>query len=243
MATWFSSWFDSPLYHKLYFDRDEVEAQFFITSLITHLNPPPNSKLLDIACGKGRHAKALNNFGYFVTGIDLSEYSIEEALHFSNPTLEFFVHDMRLPFRINYYNYAFNLFTSFGYFDTQREHDNALRTFYQSLQPGGYFVLDYLNSNYIAQHLVAEEVKQIDEVTYNISRKLEGNKFVKTISIKNNETNQVQTHHEKVAAFTKPDFEKMLAKQGFKVLEVFGSYALSPYHEKESKRLIIIAQK
>ena len=81
-----------------------------------HLQPGPVTAMLDVACGKGRHSRFLAEKGYDVTGIDLSEYSIGEALKYEAENLHFYRHDMRLPFWINYFDYAFNFFTSFGYF-------------------------------------------------------------------------------------------------------------------------------
>jgi ubiquinone/menaquinone biosynthesis C-methylase UbiE len=117
---WYKGWFNSPYYHKLYFDRDEEEAGAFIKKLVEHLNPPPGALMLDVACGKGRHAKMLASLGFRVTGLDISPASIDEALKFQTEYLEFHVHDMRLPFHGNYFDYAFNFFTSFGYFKTLR---------------------------------------------------------------------------------------------------------------------------
>ncbi|MDQ6761961.1 MAG: class I SAM-dependent methyltransferase, partial [Bacteroidota bacterium] len=150
---WFKDWFNSPYYHQLYFKRDESEAAAFINKLIEHLQPAPASLMLDIACGKGRHSRMLAAKGFHVTGIDLSTDSIIEAKKFDAENLEFFVHDMRLPFWINYFDYAFNFFTSFGYFNTRREHDNSIRTIAQSIKPGGIFVIDYLNVHYAEDHL------------------------------------------------------------------------------------------
>ena len=53
---WFKNWFDSPYYHILYKKRDSIEAKFFIDNLINFLQVPNNSKIIDIACGKGRHS-------------------------------------------------------------------------------------------------------------------------------------------------------------------------------------------
>ena len=100
---WFKDWFNSPYYHLLYFNRDEKEAANFIDKLINYLNPPKGSFMLDVACGKGRHSIHLEEKGFDVTGIDLSEDSIEEALRFQTDTLHFYRHDMRLPFWINYF--------------------------------------------------------------------------------------------------------------------------------------------
>ncbi|HSV12241.1 MAG TPA: hypothetical protein VLI68_15795, partial [Hanamia sp.] len=66
--SWFKDWFNSPYYYLLYFKRDKKEAVDFINKLIDHLNPPPHSYMLDIACGKGRHSEQLASKGFDVTG-------------------------------------------------------------------------------------------------------------------------------------------------------------------------------
>ena len=76
---WYASWFDTPYYHILYKDRDHSEAQVFMDNLTNYLNIPEGGKILDLACGKGRHSVYLNSLGYNVTGIDLSEKSIDYA--------------------------------------------------------------------------------------------------------------------------------------------------------------------
>jgi 2-polyprenyl-3-methyl-5-hydroxy-6-metoxy-1,4-benzoquinol methylase len=77
--TWFKDWFNSPYYHQLYFNRDDKEAAAFIDKLINYLKPVPGSYMLDVACGKGRHSIQLASKGFDVTGIDLSDDSINEA--------------------------------------------------------------------------------------------------------------------------------------------------------------------
>ena len=96
--TWYSSWFDTPYYHILYKDRNYREAQLFMDNLTHYLNLPEKAKVLDLACGKGRHAIYLNQLGFDVVGADLSENSIAEASKNSNDTLHFVVHDKRVPY-------------------------------------------------------------------------------------------------------------------------------------------------
>ncbi len=243
MSTWFENWFDSPYYHKLYFDRDEEEAASFIKKLMQFLQPDKNSLMLDVACGKGRHAKTIHSYGYTVTGIDISPASIEYANQFANDNLEFFKHDMRLTFRINYYHYAFNLFTSFGYFDNNRQNDDALRTIAQSIKPNGFFVMDYLNVHYVEQKLIPYEKKNIDSTTFTINRKKTATHFEKEILVEDIALTNSFTHTEKVAAFTLTDFEKMFLKQKLIIKNIFGSYDLEPFDIHTSKRLIMITQK
>ena len=120
LKEWYKEWFSSPYYDILYYKRNEQEASAFIQLLLSNLNAPKESFMLDVACGKGRHSRILAAMGYDVTGIDISEPAVLEAKSYETEKLHFFCHDMRLPFYINYFDYAFNFFTSFGYFYTQR---------------------------------------------------------------------------------------------------------------------------
>jgi SAM-dependent methyltransferase len=238
---WYKDWFNSPFYHKLYFERDDKEAETFIRHLIGHLQPAPNSRMLDIACGRGRHSRILSSMGYEVTGIDISPASIEYAKQSENEHLDFFVHDMRLPFWSNYFDYAFNFFTSFGYFRTRREHDDGLRTIVKSLHPDGIFVIDYLNVHFSESHLLPNEVKQIGETNYEIHRWEDELFFYKRITVTDPSLKRPFDNTEKVAKFSLGDFTEMLAFQGMQVKEVFGDYNFSSYDTRKTPRLIIIA--
>ena len=238
---WFQNWFSSPYYHILYHQRNDEEAEFFIDNLCTFLKPAENFQLLDIACGRGRHAVYLNKKGYDVTGIDLSNASIKFAKQFENENLQFYVHDMRNTFYINYFNIAFNLFTSFGYFETENDHIKALKAFHKSLKKSGILVLDYFNSEKIMRNLAHQEVKHIDGIDFYIIKKIANGKIIKSISFEHK--NKDFAFKEEVKAFTKSDFERMFEKSGFRVLNHFGDYALNPFDENKSDRLIFICQK
>lgn len=243
LKPWYKDWFNSPYYHQLYFKRDEQEAAEFIDQLVDHLQPEKDASMLDIACGKGRHSIQLASRGFDVTGIDLSEESIRDAKNWEQDNLEFFVHDMRLPFRINYFNYAFNFFTSFGYFDTRREHDNAIRTIAQSLRPDGQFVIDFLNVQYAEEHTVHKTDIEIGEVNYHISKWFDEEHFYKRIIVEDKALQEPLEHLERVAKFTLDDFTDMLGFHHLQVQEVFGDYDFSAYDLKRSPRLIIVAKK
>ena len=242
-TTWFKDWFNSPYYHQLYFTRDENEAGAFINLLIDHLNPPNMSEMLDVACGKGRHSFQLADKGFTVTGIDLSEDSIREAKKNESNNLEFFVHDMRLPFRINYFDYAFNFFTSFGYFKTRREHDNAIRTIAQSLKPDGIFVMDYLNVHFAEDHLIHKSEKQVEDINYFITKWFDETHFYKKIVVEDDNLKEPLEYTEKVAKFTLGDFTEIFAYQGLQIQEVFGDYQFNDYDVRHSPRMVMIAKK
>jgi SAM-dependent methyltransferase len=240
---WYKDWFSSPFYHQLYFERDEKEADSFIKKLIDHLQPAPQSRMLDVACGKGRHSKILASMGFTVTGIDLSYSSIDYAKQFEKENLDFFVHDMRLPFHGNYFDYAFNFFTSFGYFKTRREHDDAIRTIVKSIKTGGSFVIDYLNVHYAEEHLVQKETKQVNGSHYDIRRWDDDTHFYKRITVTDPSLKEPIEYQEQVAKFSLGDFNDMLSYQGMQIKEVFGDYQFNHYDVRKTPRMIMVAGK
>jgi len=121
--------------------------QSFIKRAIDSLKPPPGANILEVGCGQGEYARAIAAEGFEVTGIDASPELIAAALQSEQEKLHFFTHDIRLPFFINYFDYAFNLFSNFGFYRTEREHSNAIRTIANALKPEGIFLIDYLNVN------------------------------------------------------------------------------------------------
>ncbi|HVG15660.1 MAG TPA: class I SAM-dependent methyltransferase [Chitinophagaceae bacterium] len=240
---WYKNWFNSPFYHKLYFERDESEAKNFIKKLVDHLQPAAGCRMLDIACGKGRHSKILASFGFDVTGFDISADSIEEANRSATEQLHFYVHDMRLPFWVNYYDFAFNFFTSFGYFSTRREHDDAIRTIAASIKKGGTVLFDYLNVHYAEDHLIHNEVKSIDDTHYEIHRWHNDQHFFKKMIVTDPTLSGPVEFTEQVAKFSLGDFTEMLAFQKMQVTEVFGDYKLNAYHISGTPRMIVAATK
>lgn len=241
---WYKDWFNSHYYHLLYQHRDDREALAFIHTLIQYLSPSPGASMVDIACGKGRHSKALADMGYDVTGIDLSEASIAEARKLETEALHFYQHDMRLPFWINYYQYAFNFFTSFGYFRTRREHDNAIRTIAQSLHQGGIFVIDYLNVHYSENNMEKSWQSAIGDITFHITKWHDEAHFFKQIQVSDKQNvSPKHLYTERVAKFSLGDFTEMLAYQHLQVQEVFGNYELGRYDVHNSPRMIIVAKK
>ncbi|MBS1762065.1 MAG: class I SAM-dependent methyltransferase [Bacteroidetes bacterium] len=243
MKNWFKSWFNSPYYHLLYYKRDDNEAAEFISKLIDYLNPEAGSRMLDVACGKGRHSLQLADKGFDVTGIDLSEESIEEAKQNERRNLHFFRHDMRYPFWSNYFNYVFNFFTSFGYFDSSRENKSALRTISKALKPGGIFVIDYLNVKYSEKKNISHEQKNIEGIIFDIERSSDNKAFYKKIKITDSSKNYKEEFYERVSKFSLQDLTAMLEEQSLSKFEVFGDYNLNPYDENNSPRLIICAKK
>ena len=236
-TTWYASWFNTPFYHILYKDRDYNEAENFMYNLTNYLNIPENGKILDLACGKGRHAVYLNKIGFDVTGVDLSANSIAHAKQFENETLKFNVHDMCKPYH-EQFDAVFNLFTSFGYFENEEDNLNTIKAIKANLNETGFGVIDFLNTDYIIENLVEENTKTVEGIAFKQKRRIENGYIVKDISF--TAEGQDFEFQERVRALTLADFETLFKKAGVHLLDVFGDYKLNKYHKSTSKRLILI---
>lgn len=239
--TWFERWFNSPYYHLLYRHRNEKDAGLFSDHLIANLQLPAGAKVLDLGCGRGRHSMYLNQKGFTVTGMDISEDNIRFCRRFENAGLSFFVHDMRKRFAINEYDLVLNLFTSFGFFETDDENRKALANACRALKKGGRLVIDYLNTSYLEHHLQPSTSIEVEGITFEISRYLEEGFFCKEIRF--NDQGKACQFTEKVEALRLSDFERYLLPCGMKIESVAGDYRLNPYDETTSPRLILVAIK
>lgn len=237
---WFENWFNSKYYHILYKNRDHKEAVFFLDNIIKNININ-NGRILDVACGKGRHAKYLNHLGFNVTGIDLSKNSIEFANKDSNENLKYFVHDMRSVFKKNHFDLVTNLFTSFGYFENQKDEQTTINAMSNNLKDGGLLLIDFMNVKKVISSLVKSESKEIDGIKFLIERKYDENHIIKKIIIKDQDSDL--NFQEKVRALTLYDFDVMLKKANMKIVDLFGDYSLNEFNAIDSDRLIIISRK
>lgn len=238
---WFETWFDSPYYHILYKHRDDTEAQFFMDNLIRHIKPSGDAQILDLACGKGRHSRYLAGKNLHVTGIDLSEQSIREARKYEHEQLDFYTHDMRKVFKTNYFDYIFNLFTSFGYFSKDSDDVSAAQSIYKGVKSGGYFIMDFLNTTIVENNLVEEEVKEIENIHFLIKRSIENGRVIKQINFTDN--GHSYSFEESVKLFSADALEKLFTNVGFELKEIFGDYDLNAFDAESSERLILIFKK
>jgi SAM-dependent methyltransferase len=238
-ATWFTEWFDSPYYHILYKKHDEQDAQRSIDQFLRCLDLPEGARLLDLACGKGRHARYLATLGFDVTGLDISPNSIEFAAQFEHEHLNFYQHDMRLPFRINYYDAVLNIFTSFGYFDNDADHLRTLVNAAKGLRPGGKLLIDYFNSVWVRENLVPQTTQTIDGIDFRWEKRVDDQKVFKKVFFE--AEGRAWYFEEKVRLFTLADFEQLLTHAGFTLTDVIGGYDGSAFDPHTSKRLILTA--
>ncbi|NBG66495.1 class I SAM-dependent methyltransferase [Acidiluteibacter ferrifornacis] len=238
---WFKEWFDSHYYHLLYQSRDEKEAHQFIQRLIGRFALKKGLKIIDIACGKGRHSKFISTLGFDVTGIDLSAESITYAQKDENKNLHFARHDMREVFRPNYFDVALNLFTSFGYFESEEENKKAIQAMADNLVRQGHLVIDFLNVKKVIKTLPVKEQKTIENITFNIEKFLANGYITKEIAF--DDEGRAFHFTEYVKNIQLHQFQEYLNLSGLEIIHTFGDYHLNSFDETTSDRLILICKK
>ena len=235
---WFVDWFNTTYYHTLYQHRDESEACRFIDNLCAHLKIESGAKILDLACGKGRHAIHLAKKGYQTTGVDLAKQSIDKAKENTIANVSFDVHDMRNTYIKNGFDYVFNLFTSFGYFENKNENIEVLKAAAENLDAKGIFIWDFLNVKKVIPNLVPSETKVLDGIQFDITRSYNGKHIIKDILVKDAEK---EFHfQERVSALDLITIKEMASIAGLQIVDIYGDYDLNEFNASISNRLILV---
>ncbi|GIV58208.1 MAG: methyltransferase [Rhodothermaceae bacterium] len=241
--SWYKEWFDRDEYELVYQQRDEEEAEQVVDLLERVARPAPGARILDVGCGRGRHARSLARRGYRVTGIDLSERALARARELAAEeglAITFLRGDMRDPVCEGCFDGVVNLFTAFGYFDDDADHLRTLRAMATDLRPGGWLVQDFLNAPYVQRHLVPEDVRREDDLLIRQRRWIEDGRINKQIEIRRD--GRTFTFCESVRLLTLDDFRRFYAAAGLDLHATFGDYDGSSYHE-DAPRLILYARK
>jgi SAM-dependent methyltransferase len=236
MTEWFEEWFGEE-YLRLYPHRDDREAERAVELIRGTLPFQSTWRVLDVACGAGRHARAFEAAGARCTGIDLSETLLHLAQQVTKAPLV--RGDMReLPFRSGSMDLTVNLFTSFGYFDDDAEHMSALREMIATVRSGGWFVIDFLNPAAVRRQLVAEEMLEVAGSPVRISRSVspDGRYVCKSI-----QGSKGRHFRERVRLFEPEQIAAMLEASGVTVRFRFGDYDATPL-ATHSPRTILMGQ-
>lgn len=235
MAEWFEDWFGEE-YLDLYPHRDEQDAERLIGLVRRTLPWRDGWRVLDVACGPGRHMMALERAGARVFGFDLSRVLLNRARSLtSRPLVRA---DMRLlPFRARSMDLTVNLFTSFGYFGTDAEHAAAMGEMLGTVRPGGWFVLDFLDAAAVRAGLVVHEVQQLGGACVEVRRDIiDDGRFVrKTMLLPDG-----RQFEERVRLFSFGELQAMIEQHGARVTTGFGDYDGAPVGD--GPRAILLAR-
>jgi SAM-dependent methyltransferase len=205
----------------------------------------PGSKILDLCCGVGRHSIELARRGFDVTGIDITTRYLKQAEARAKKDgikIEFINADMRKFVRKSRFDVVINLFTSFGFFENQKDDKKVITNVYRSLKRGGILVMDLIGREVLAKHFRRTDWVELDGMFLLEKRELHDN-----WSRVHNTWILIKDGHQKkeeldLRLYTALELKMLLADCGFKRIEVYGNLAGDPYDEK-AQRLVMIGHK
>lgn len=237
---WYRHWFGTPYYKLLYGHRDDADARAWVEAIQGRWQLRPGARLLDLACGRGRHARHFAALGLKVTGADISAESIAEA-RAQVPEADFLVHDMREPIADARFEAITCLFTSLGYFDSLADDQRVFDAVFAMLVPGGRFVLDFMNTPLVLRDLVAEEELEAGGIGFKVSRHVEDAVIVKRIVVRDGGC--VSGFEERVQALLPDQLEAMALRSGLRIEDRTDGPAPTPFDPERSARFVLWTRK
>lgn len=237
---WYERWFGEQ-YLQLYPHRDANEAEAAVRLVLETCPVPVGGRILDLACGGGRHLNELIRGGALAFGLDLSFPLLTHARAIGARVVR---GDMRrLPFAGGSFSLVTNFFTSFGYFSSAAEDREVLVEVRRILAPGGMFVFDFLNADRVRANLPSRDERVVDGQRVVQTRALteEGRVVEKKIEILGPTDPLPHVFYERVRLYSAGELHVILEGCGLQVVERFGSYAGEPL-DRDSARVILIGR-
>lgn len=245
-----TDWYDidefwDVMSHKLFAEKIPAETKKEIDQIISLTGISPNSTILDLCCGLGRHSLELAERGFEVTGVDRTVQYLEKAKSEASEkdlSIEFIRDDMRNFKRANYFNAIIIMYTSFGYFEDQTENMKVLRNSFSSLKEKGLLLIDVVGKEILQRKFNDRESFELDGITYIEERKVINNWSRienRWIILKDNIQKEYKLSH---WIYSENELNKMLSSAGFSSVKIFSDLAGKKYDEN-AERLIAIAVK
>ncbi|MGQ0554309.1 MAG: class I SAM-dependent methyltransferase [Planctomycetota bacterium] len=238
-APWYVDAFTSA-YLEVYAHRDDASAEREARGALNLLRLRPGAgRLLDLAAGAGRHARAFRLDRVDVTCLDLSEDLTRRSQALGLPTVR---GDLRaLPFLDGSFAAITCLFSSFGYFEAEEEHLQALREVARLLQPGGAALLDLMDRDTVRFQLQPQSVDVADGRIVSVERALldGAQRVIKQVRL-TRDGSASQTWTESVRLFTGEELQALATHAGLALEATWGDYDGRAHRPGETRRIVLM---
>lgn len=239
MSPWYVDAFTAD-YLDVYPHRDDGAAEREARGALSLIRHDRGAgRLLDLCAGAGRHSQAFAAEGCHVTCLDLSADLVQRCHARGLRTVRA---DMRrLPFRDWGFDSVTCLFSSFGYFDDDAEHQRTLDEVARVLVPGGHALVDLMDPVTVARHLVPQGVDVVDGAVIEVERMLVDNgrrvqkhiRFVRPGAMS-------RQWHESVRLFRADELDELILRAGLQLVSTHGDYDGRPHVPGETRRLVVL---
>lgn len=238
---WYKEWFGED-YLTVYKHRNDMDAKKMIELVNSKIPLNKDMTVLDLACGNGRHSYRIAPRCKQVFGLDLSSHLLSEAQKkkkAGKPPVFVQADMMHFPFKSRF-DLIISLFTSFGYFDSDFEHQQVADQIAAALKPGAWFVIDYFNAAFVSQNLVPQGERIVEDMHISEKRWIANGRVYKDIVL--NHKGIKKQFHESVRIFELKALTDLLMRSGLQLKALFGDYAGNAY-TNDAQRMILFCQK
>lgn len=246
LKSWYQDFFDDYYlrsFRNIISDERTLQETNFIEK---SLKLTQKSRILDLCCGHGRHSIELAKKGYIMTGQDLAQNFIKIATKTAKKNgvnIKFICEDMRrIPF-YEEFDAIFNIFTSFGYLENDKEDAKVIKQVANSLKTGGKFLLDIRNRDWILANFQYNDWRIMDDLIVLEERHLDPSfkkVITKVIYIEKGKIGKITEHSARL--YNLSDIQSMFRKAGLSIQKIYGGLDFER-HTIKSQRTIIIASK
>ena len=233
-------------FYAYMFSPDRFAAAKEEVSQVIALTQCSGGNLLDLCCGPGRHSVEFAQRGFTVTGVDRSAFLLDRAREHAAQNgiaVEWVQEDMRRFVRPARFDLICNLFTSFGYFETEQDDLLVLRNLYGSLKKGGVLMIDVLGKERLVRVFQNEKCFDLADGSLLLQRPQIRDDFCRVrtewILIKDGHTRTATFEHN---LYSGRELKDRLLSSGFSQVQLFGSFPGAPY-DLNALRLIAVARK
>lgn len=242
---WFEEAFGAQ-YLRLYRRRTPEQAAQEVEFALTQLGLPRGATVLDVGCGAGRHLKSLLSRGFTAVGVDLSQDLLEHArqsLRRERTPVRLVRADMRFLPLPPQFDAVFSFFTSFGYFFEEEENHQVIREVARVLRPGGRFLIDLMDREWVTRELVEHGVREQDGIRVEDRRWIapDGLRVEKETTVGIGP--EARRFHESVRMYSLAEIRDVLTGSGLVVDHVSGDFRGSEYDPGRVPRMVIFGSR
>lgn len=216
-----------------------------VDDIINLLVLDPNSKILDIPCGIGRHSLEFARRGFKVTGVDRTVSYLEKATKRAAAeglNVEFLNEDMRHFCRDNAFDVAINMFTSFGYFEEADDDRQVVENIYRSLKAGGKFLIELMSKELIGRDFRERDWNEVNGIIVLEDRQILNNwEQIRNRWIVLKDDIRIE-HQFVLRLYSARELSMLLNESGFSDIKIYGSLTGIDY-DHNAKRLVVVGHK
>ncbi len=235
-------WYDRFFRHEYLVFDDHPETALEVEFIQQALSLTSKTRVLDLCCGYGRHTHRLAETCTIV-GLDRSQVMLDRGKSQNSSSAYFLRGDMRhLPFPAEQFSVVLSLFSSFGYLEGEDENYRVLQGISETLAPGGHFLIETVNREFVVRHSVPQQVYRLENMTLIEERSFDPISSRSQVEVTVFEDGRETHLHHTIRIYAFTELEMLLESVGLHTINVWGDFKGTDY-TCDSLHTIVLARK